>query len=360
MRAIEYIREKRKRSYTNAIYEHLKKTEESNIDKETIGNIISELINQKILENKLAYGDSFRLITDKENDTLDEITSPDNIDNVDKNDNQSDPGININTQKISPIRELVINLDVHNPLTQPIREREPVTNPDLHSSLPSNKKDHFQHDKQQIIKRLEAQISALKSHLKCEVSTMNSRIDLLSEVIENKVNVLSDQCKNFEVLQDNTKFLQMKLKTKNEIVNNLLDTQSAIVESLSLAKQQNSHATSLAKQQTKTQGREGGALIEFVKKGLMCKKLKIFEPRKSECICSEITMSKKKWLCFSIYRPSSHDNLELFFDKLTRSLSKASESYENFIVIGGFNIDVINKVTECDKLDVFCDLFNLT
>ena len=156
--------------------------------------------------------DSFRLITDKEKDTLDEITSPDNIDNIDKNDNQSDPDIKINTQpftyrnekditqEISPIREPVINLDVHNPLAQPIRETEPVRNPDLHTPLPSNKKDHFQHYKQQIINRLEAQISALKSHLKCEVSTMNSRIDLLSEVIENKANVLSDQCKNFEVL----------------------------------------------------------------------------------------------------------------------------------------------------------------
>ena len=65
---------------------------------------------------------------------------------------------------------------------------------------------------------------------------MYSRIDLLSEVIENKVNVLSDQCKNFEVLQGNIKFLQIKLKTNNEIINNLLDTQSAIVESLSYNK----------------------------------------------------------------------------------------------------------------------------
>ena len=89
--------------------------------------------------------------------------------------------------------------------------------------------------------------------------------------------------------------------------------------------------------------KNGGGLIEFVKKGLICKKLKIFEPRKSECICSEITVSKKKWLCFSIYRPPSHDNLELFFDELTSSLSKASESYENFIVMGDFNIDVTNN-----------------
>ena len=39
----------------------------------------------------------------------------------------------------------------------------------------------------------------------------------------------------------------MELKTKNEIINNLLDTQFAIVESLSLAKQQNSQAALLAK-----------------------------------------------------------------------------------------------------------------
>ena len=68
---------------------------------------------------------------------------------------------------------------------------------------------------------------------------------------------------------------------------------------------------------------------------------------------------KKKWLCFSIYRPSSHNNLEQFFDELTSFLSKASESYENFIVMEDFNIDVTNKGIEFDKLDEFCDLFNL-
>ena len=76
----------------------------------------------------MAYRHSFRLITDKEKDTLDEATPTDNIDSIDKNDKLSDPGININrqsftyrngkdvTQEISPIREPVINLDVHNVL----------------------------------------------------------------------------------------------------------------------------------------------------------------------------------------------------------------------------------------------------
>ena len=65
--------------------------------------------------------------------------------------------------------------------------------------------------------------------------------------------MLSDQCKFFEMLQGDIKFLQMELKTKNEIISDLLDTQSAIIESLSLAKQHNSHLVLLAKQQTKAQ-----------------------------------------------------------------------------------------------------------
>ena len=56
-----------------------------------------------------------------------------------------------------------------------------------------------------------------------------------------------------------------------------------------------------------------GGLIEFVKKGLICKRLKNFEISTSECICSEITIWKRKWLCFSIYRPPSYENLEVFF-----------------------------------------------
>ena len=88
--------------------------------------------------------------------------------------------------------------------------------------------------------------------------------------------------------------------------------------------------------------------------------LKNFETSVSECICSEITISKRKWLCFSIYRPPFNENLDIFFEELTNSLSKASESYEHFIIMGDFNIDVTNRGVEFDMLDEFCDSFNLT
>ena len=47
----------------------------------------------------------------------------------------------------------------------------------------------------------------------------------------------------------------------------------------------------------------GGGLIEFVQRGLICKRLRDYEPKYSECLCSELTFTNKKWICFSIYRP---------------------------------------------------------
>ena len=98
----------------------------------------------------------------------------------------------------------------------------------------------------------------------------------------------------------------------------------------------------------------------MLKKGLICKRLKNFKTSKSECICSEITIPNRKWLCFSIYRPPSNENLETFFDELTNTVRKASESYKYFIIMGDLDIDVTNREVEFDKLVEFCDLFKLT
>ena len=62
---------------------------------------------------------------------------------------------------------------------------------------------------------------------------------------------------------------------------------------------------------------------------------------------------------FALKLPS-HVCLKLFLDELSSSLSKARESYKNFIVMKDFNIGVTNEGTEFHKLDEFCDLFNWT
>ena len=79
-----------------------------------------------------------------------------------------------------------------------------------------------------------------------------------------------------------------------------------------------------------------------------------------ESVCSELTIAKKKWLSLGIYRPPTPENLVSLFEELTDSLSKISEFYENFILLSDFNLDVKLADRELNKLDEFCDLFNLT
>ena len=77
--------------------------------------------------------------------------------------------------------------------------------------------------------------------------------------------------------------------------------------------------------------KSGGGLIEFVRKGFICKRLKNLELKFSEVICSEFTISNKKWICFSVFRPSTQNNLECFFNEIKTSLSQASVMCDNFI-----------------------------
>ena len=48
-------------------------------------------------------------------------------------------------------------------------------------------------------------MSALKSHMKCELSTMSSKIDSLSEFVNTKINNLNDQQKILETQRGNSK-----------------------------------------------------------------------------------------------------------------------------------------------------------
>ena len=99
-----------------------------------------------------------------------------------------------------------------------------------------------------------------------------------------------------------------------------------------------------------------GGLFEFARQDFICKRLKKYEPNCSECICSEFTISKKKWICFSIYRPPSTGNIKTFVEEMNEVISKALCKYENLIVMGDFNIDIKSSSSDTDKLENFCDL----
>ena len=106
--------------------------------------------------------------------------------------------------------------------------------------------------------------------------------------------------------------------------------------------------------------KNGGGLTVFVRRGIICKRISGFELSFSECICSELTISKSRYLCFIIYRPPGPGNLPIFFEELLESLSKGILKYQSIIIMGDFNIDLKIKSFGFNKLDQFCDLFNLT
>ena len=64
-------------------------------------------------------------------------------------------------------------------------------------------------------------------------------------------------------------------------------------------------------------------LLNLLGKVLSAKRLKKYEPNYSECTCSEFTISKKKWILFSIYRPPSTRNIKTFLEEMNEVISKA-------------------------------------
>ena len=73
--------------------------------------------------------------------------------------------------------------------------------------------------------------------------------------------------------------------------------------------------------------KNGGGLIEFFKKGIITKRLKNLETNLSETICTEITISKKRWFCMSVYRPPSSSNIDTFFADCHKLISTFMRSF---------------------------------
>ena len=86
-----------------------------------------------------------------------------------------------------------------------------------------------------------------------------------------------------------------------------------------------------------------------------------YKPNNSKGICSEFRVSKKKWICFSIYIGLDlREILKHSLKAMNEVISKALCKCENLIVMGDFGIDIKCSNSGKDNLQSFCDLFNLT
>ena len=84
----------------------------------------------------------------------------------------------------------------------------------------------------------------------------------------------------------------------------------------------------------------GGGLLLYIRKDITFKKLSL-KFSGIECIFSEITLSKTKWLLIGFYNPAK-SQLVKNISILEKNLSCYLSSYDNILILGDFNADVTN------------------
>ena len=100
-------------------------------------------------------------------------------------------------------------------------------------------------------------------------------------------------------------------------------------------------------------------MIFVVRIDIITRRPQDFEPKDLECICIELTLSKKKWSIVSIYRPQS-ENISDFFDKLANSLTVQEIHMTTVVIMGDININThCHQNQGINKLFEFCDIFGL-
>ena len=92
------------------------------------------------------------------------------------------------------------------------------------------------------------------------------------------------------------------------------------------------------KDRTKT----GGGLLLYVNENLPGKIINSYKFKEnSEIIVFEFSVSNKKWLLLGNYRPPSQNDLS-FISELNLALNFFSPIYENFVLLGDFNLSTEN------------------
>ena len=99
----------------------------------------------------------------------------------------------------------------------------------------------------------------------------------------------------------------------------------------------------------------------FIREDLIAKRLYTYEDSTSETICLEVTISKKKWCVTFAYIPPYNSNKDGFFKELNKSLSNITRKYENVLIFGDLNIDILDKKKDSKNyLSGLCDTVSVS
>ena len=90
---------------------------------------------------------------------------------------------------------------------------------------------------EQLIWKIEAQLSALKSLVNCEISIIDKRLNTFSDTLNHVLkNLEVSQNSNTDLLKENVEYLKKELNSKDELIKSLVDTQTAILETTGKSK----------------------------------------------------------------------------------------------------------------------------
>ena len=209
--AIETIRGKSKRPDINAIYPHMSKSEATNIDPDFIASVLNDLENQDVVYNKpTTQGlDSYFVASHPDKEDPKNIRSQPQHDNT-----QSDPEPNLFSNQPDLVSPDDITLIVNSTATT--SNTKEFSNVNTHEPIPVDKAISIEDEAQSIrftvttpakendinfknwenidlrkhIRKLEAQLSAIKSYLNCEISVLTNKSESISNDFDKRINTL--------------------------------------------------------------------------------------------------------------------------------------------------------------------------
>ena len=105
------------------------------------------------------------------------------------------------------------------------------------ASIQSTQKVPTETVNEQLIWKIEAQLSALKSLENYEISIIDKRLNTFSETLNHVLkNLEVSQNSSTNLLKENAEYLKKELDSKDELIKSLIDTQTAILDTIGKSK----------------------------------------------------------------------------------------------------------------------------
>lgn len=187
------------------------------------------------------------------------------------------------------------------------------------------------------------------------ISDVNKRGRMFSELRESKMK----HPKNFVISYININSLSYKFdEIKELLTENIVDVLFIAETKLDSTFNDNLFVVDGYKLQRRDRTKNGGGILSFIKSDIPSSRKPNLESEHLENICLEVHVNTKKWLIMGIYKPPSVTDTD-FTNYFTKYFDSCIVKYENYIVLGDLNFDMLNQ-SKCQSLHDMCDIFYLS